>query len=92
MTRSASGRIALECKDSLHMENNKVTTSKNQASFDMFDIKFGQDLRTVILSHSNLGRIESNFMSGVQIQYLEISHNNLKLDSENIFSIKAGMG
>ena len=92
MTRSASGRIALECKDSLHMENNQVANSKNQTSFDMFDIKFGQNLRTVILSHSNLGRIESNFMSGVRIQYLEISHNNLKLDSENIFNIEAGMG
>lgn len=92
---AGSGDIEMRIREngSLTMQSNRLQFAEAGATRPMFEvmaIKFSDFINFVKISRSNLGRIKSNFMSGIELRKnLEISESTMKLDGEHILNITA---
>ena len=91
---SGSGDIKMRIREngSLTLQNNRIEFSEEEARtmFEVMEIKFSDFINFVKISRSNLGRIKSNFMSGIELrENLEISESSMKLDGEHVLNITA---
>ena len=90
---AGNGDIEMRIREngSLTMQSNRLEFAEAEATRPMFEvmaIKFSDFINFVKISGSNLGRIKSNFMSGIELRKnLEISEATMKLDGENILNI-----
>ena len=94
LAETGSGDIEMRVREkgSLTLQNNTLQHSGEEARtmFEVMDIKFSGAINSVKISRSNLGRIKSNFMSGIELEKnLEISDSTMKLDGENVLNITA---
>ena len=94
-TEDSFGTARVRVEESLHLENNSVARvaglgSTTSTLFEVLDITFPASVHRVKITGSNLGRIKSNFMSGIEVQNIEISRSRMKLDGESTFKIAAG--
>ena len=89
LPETGSGDIEMRIREngSLTMQNNSPKDMA-RSLFEVMDIKFSTYINSVKITRSNLGRIKSNFMSGIELRKnLEISDSTMKLDGENVFNI-----
>ena len=92
---AGSGDIEMRIREngSLTMQRNRLEFAEagdTRPMFEVMSIKFSDFINFVKISGSNLGRIKSNFMSGIELRKnLEISESTMKLDGEDIFNITA---
>ena len=94
LPEAGSGDIKMKIREngSLTLQNNRIEFSEEGARtmFEVMEIKFSDLINFVKISRSNLGRIKSNFMSGIELrENLEISESSMKLDGEYILNITA---
>ena len=94
LPEAGSGDIEMRIRDngSLSLMRNKLQTSGHEARtmFEVMELKFPDFINSVKISRSNLGRIKSNFMSGMEVEKnLEISDSTMRLDGEDILNIMA---
>ena len=94
LAENGTGDITLRVRENgrLTLQNNSLQHLGEVARtlFEVMDIKFSSLINSVKMSRSNLGRIKSNFMSGIELEKnLEISDSTMKLDGEHVLNITA---
>ena len=87
---SHGGKIKLNSGNSIYLENNLFLNAENLTDSNVLHLEISDFVRNLTITKSNLGRLKSNFISGVTVKYFKIINSSLKLDNGNIINVRSG--